>query len=83
MAYKEGSGGRGVKNSIDQIFKKIIKKTIFTIDDDLVDKTDGKVYLYGTTNDDREIVVKTATGENLLDNKSKETKDKVLTLNKK
>ena len=82
MAYNEGSGGRGVKNSIDQIFKKIIKKTIFTLDDDLVD-ADGKVYLYGTTNEEGKVVVNTSTGENLLDNDSKEKKSKVLTKNKK
>lgn len=82
MAYNEGSGGRGVKNSIDKIFKKIIKKTVFTIDDDLVD-ADGKVYLYGTTDDEGKIIVKTSTGENLLEKKSKENNNKVLTKNKK
>ena len=77
-AYKEGSGGRGVKNTLDKVFKKVIKKAVFTLDDSLVDEETGNVYLYGTADDDGNLQVITATGENLLEDKPIKSKIKEL-----
>ena len=76
-AYEEGTGGRGVKNSIEKVFKKIIKKTVLTLDDEYVDEESGKIYLYGTADDEGNLQVKTAKGNNILEDEPKE-KAKVL-----
>lgn len=76
-AYDEGTGGRGVKNSIEKVFKKIIKKTIFTLDDKYIDQETGKIYLYGTADDDGNLQVNTIEGNNILEDEVKE-KPKVL-----
>ncbi len=78
-AYEEGTGGRGVKNSVEKVFKKVIKKTILTLDDDYVDEETGKIYLYGTTDEEGNLQVKAIDGTNLLEDQVKE-KPKVLKL---
>lgn len=80
-AYDEGTGGRGVKNSIEKVFKKIVKKTVLTMDDQYVDEETGKTYLYGTADDEGNIIVKTKDGNNILEDEVKEkSKGKVLKL---
>ena len=81
-AYKEGSGGRGVKNTLDKVFKKVIKKAVFTLDDSLIDEDTGKVFLYGTADDDGQLQVVTTTGKNLLDDQPVKTKSKIKELKK-
>ncbi len=80
-AYDEGTGGRGVKNSIEKVFKKIVKKTVLTMDDQYADEETGKTYLYGTADDEGNIIVKTKDGNNILEDEVKEkSKGKVLKL---
>ena len=80
-AYKSGTGGRGVRNTIESIFKTINKKVIF--EDSVTPSDDGKIYLYGTVDEEGNISVLTGDGSvNLLENNTK-SKGKVLKLGQK
>ena len=67
-AYKSGTGGRGVRNTIEAIFKTINKKVIF--EDSVTRSEDGKIYLYGTVDEEGKVCILTGDGSiNLLNNK--------------
>ena len=70
-AYALGTGGRGIRDIIEQTFSGIVTKIVF--DDDTYDE--NKPFLiYGTTNEDGELSIISETGEELIEKKSKEKK---------
>ena len=76
-AYKSGTGGRGVRNTIESIFKIINKQIIF--EDSIARAEDGKIYLYGTVDDENRLCVLTGDGSiNLLKDNTNKSKGKVL-----
>ena len=80
-AYKSGTGGRGVRNTIETIFKTINKKVIF--EDAVEPEENGKVYLYGTVDDDGNLCILGNKGSiNLLEDPKNKSKTKVLKLEK-
>ena len=70
-AYNSGTGGRGVRSTIESIFKIINKKVIF---EDAVERADdGNIYLYGTVDEDGNLCIIGSKGNiNLLNNKEVE-----------
>ncbi|MBQ6477623.1 MAG: AAA family ATPase [Bacilli bacterium] len=75
-AYHEGSGGRGIRNNLEDLFKKIYQKVIFENNDDLEDEN-GVIMLKATTDKENNIAIKTTTGKNLLERDKKKIKVKV------
>lgn len=81
-AYNSGTGGRGVRSTIESIFKIINKKVIF--EDSLEREENGKIYLYGTVDEDGNLCILGNDGSvNLLDDKNTKTKGKVYKLEQK
>ena len=75
-AYKEGSGGRGIRNNLEDLFKKIYEKVIFENNDDLEDEN-GMIMLKATTDENGNVAINTETGKNLLEKEEKKNKVKV------
>ena len=81
-AYNSGTGGRGVRNTIESLFKIINKKVIF--EDSLKREDNGKIYLYGTVDDEGKLCILGNDGSvNILEDKKAKSKGKTYKLEKK
>ena len=71
-AYKQGTGGRAVRDIIEQSFSGIVTKILF--EDDSYNE-DDKYYIYGTVTEEGELSIISETGEELIERKSEKKKD--------
>ena len=71
-AYKQGTGGRAVRDIIEQSFSGIVTKILF--EDDSYDENE-KYYIYGTVTEEGELSIISETGEELIERKSEKKKD--------
>lgn len=76
-AYKEGSGGRGIRNNIEKLFQNIYVKTVFEEDNDLEDK-DGIIKIKGTADEEGNIIIKPSNSEKVLHISKKDQSSKTL-----
>ncbi len=66
-AYEQGMGGRGIKNNLEEIFTTVFSKVVLNEKPEYIDEETGKIYIYGTADDEDNIQIITANGENLLE----------------
>ncbi len=72
-AYEQGTGGRAVRDIIEQTFSGIVTKILF--DDDEYDEFQD-YHIYGSVNEDGELSIISQAGEELIERKKEEKEEK-------